>query len=481
MKKIKIFWKTFILSMIMLCVIVMLAYILLYSLMPGFYQRYQSQKLGEYTSELLKELQGEDPENKILHEFAEKHNVDIKVQDENKSILFVISRNSTYVSFGNEYHEEIIGGSEADENEQASSREHEIESDFGGNNAISLDYTYIRDEKMRTLQIIIPLQPLTEARNVMVSIYPLAILFCIALAFLCSVLLARFIATPIQKMRKAAAKMANLEDDAHVIIAGNDEFGALGKDLNELYDTLKKAIRDLETEMQKASDMENRKLDFLRTVSHELKTPLTSASALIEGIIHKIPPYHGNQERYLLKCKQILDEAARQTKLSLDLSKQDEYEEPENYNLKEIVASVTEAYHVFILSKQISFHQDIPDEVTIRVKHDLFRKALSNIISNAVRYTDKYGKIKVCFSPERLLCIENTCKPIKREEVAQLFEPFRAEHGQSDSNGLGLYIVNQSLSLCAIPFDFKPNLANTGMCFTLYLENTDRADESGKA
>ena len=102
----------------------------------------------------------------------------------------------------------------------------------------------------------------------------------------------------------------------------------------------------------------------------------------------------------------------------------------------------------------------------IKVDEKLFTKAISNIISNAVNYTDEGKEIRIYIKDKKLI-IENDCKPISEEHLAHIFEAFyRVDFDRnkiSGGNGLGLYIVQQILKMYNLDYSFKSIL--TGMSF----------------
>ncbi|WP_243278752.1 ATP-binding protein, partial [Clostridium cuniculi] len=91
---------------------------------------------------------------------------------------------------------------------------------------------------------------------------------------------------------------------------------------------------------------------------------------------------------------------------------------------------------------------------------------ISNIISNAVNYTDEGKEIRIYIKDKKLI-IENDCKPISEEHLAHIFEAFyRVDFDRNKSsggNGLGLYIVQQILKMYNLDYSFKSIL--TGMSF----------------
>ena len=107
---------------------------------------------------------------------------------------------------------------------------------------------------------------------------------------------------------------------------------------------------------------------------------------------------------------------------------------------------------------------------TVCLPRGMFEKAISNILANAVSYTNPNGIISVSCH-ERQLVVENECTPIPSEHLAHIFEPFyRPDYGRdraAGGNGLGLYLVATTLKSLEIPFSFKPSENMIGMSFEI--------------
>lgn len=464
--KLNIFWKTFISITFILLAITVIAYTLLYALLPHFYKEYKHDQFEEYASQLIENLETADvsDEYNILTDFANEYFVSIVVreQDKNGKIVYNLTQKSSVA-----VKDEIIdnGKEEIEWNEQ-------IDSHTDKNNNLSLNFNYNIKNQLRFLEIDVTLQPLDEAKDVIINIYPIAVLVCIIFSLAFSYIFSYMFVRPIRKIRKATLEMTKLSPDISITVSSHDEIGQLSRDINMLYQELKGTIDTLKIEIDKYTNSENKKIDFLRTVSHELKNPLASANALIEGIIYDVPPYNQNQKQYLLECKTFLEKAIELTKESLNLSRYEYKEEECEKNLKDVVTAVAGDYKVIIKSKQIEYSENIPDSIKIVTKVNLFSKVLANIFSNAANYTNRYGKIEVFIetnNDSNKLIIANTCTPLTEDELSKLFIPFNNNYDNDNSNGLGLYIVKQLLLILHIRYEFVPTKLGDGMKFVIYL------------
>ena len=328
-------------------------------------------------------------------------------------------------------------------------------------------FNYQTLEGYRTVQVRIPAQPLDDARAVILRVFPIASGIALVFALLISTIFSRWVVIPIKSIQKATLSMANFESDSLIPIISHDEIGELSSGINYLFDQLKMSISTLEKEIKRVRDSENRKIDFLQMVSHEMKTPLASANSLIEGLRYKIPPYRDDPDYYLEECQAFLTKAITLTKESLKLAEFGR-EEPEIFNLKSVFEQCVSSYKVILLSKQISVTSDIPESLLIKTKLNLFEKVLSNLYSNAIYHNNKKGVIRLSYK-DGFLTIFNTCDPLQTEEVNALFEPLTSSSQAETSTGIGLYIVKQLLGQLKIPFQFIPDNDREGMCFILDL------------
>ena len=471
--KLKIFVKTFIIAMIMMLIIVSIAYATLYMLLPNFYKDYKIKKYDKLSVQLIEQLENANTtleEHDILTNFAqESATTEITVFNDDESVFLYISLRYGAVrqssSATNQTDE-----SEIVENEIIVDESNEILQTIGDYEHINLEYFYTTNGEQRRLQISVAIQPLNEAKDVIISIYPIAGLLCIVFSFILSIIFSRSFVRPIRRIQKATSKMTLLEPNVVIPITSEDEIGELSRDINNLYRELRGTIVALEKEKRVYTESENKKIDFLRTVSHELKTPLASANALIEGIIYDVPPYCNDTGKYLRECKSFLDKAIVLTKESLNLSP-DYSGKIESYNLSELIANVYPLYRVIAKSKQIEYSIQIPSHLFVKTKIKMFSHALSNIFSNAVNYTSTNGKINSRYDEKiKALIIENTCIPLTNEELEYALLPFRSGSKRNDmSNGLGLYIIKQILNSLEIKFSFMPIEDDSGMRFTIFI------------
>ena len=147
-------------------------------------------------------------------------------------------------------------------------------------------------------------------------------------------------------------------------------------------------------------------------------------------------------------------------------------EPPKQVDVSELLAELCEPYQLIAAAHQITFSLDLPEQFPAVLPVGPFSKVVSNVLANAVAYTEA-GKTVAVYMDENRLIVENECDPIPDREIRRLFEPFYrpdfSRSRESGGNGLGLYIVDTLLTSMNIPYSFAPMKSPPGMCFTIQL------------
>lgn len=288
-----------------------------------------------------------------------------------------------------------------------------------------------------------------------------------------SFLFSKGITGPILSISTSVHQMSKLDRTAEITVISTDEIGGLANDINSLYQSLLVTIRNLEEEKDKVQLVEKEKIDFLRTASHELKTPVTELNATLENMILKIGEY-SDYESYLPRCKEITEQLAEMIKDILNASRlqmQMEDVPVTTFSLAECVSELCEPYRLIAETNGLRFQIEIIEDMSVRLPENQLKKALSNILSNAVNYTEAERHIKVKLE-KSVLSIQNECVPLSPDELQHIFEPFyrpnRARNPANGGNGLGLYIVKTILDKQGLQYCFTSMKSKTGMEFVIY-------------
>ncbi len=301
---------------------------------------------------------------------------------------------------------------------------------------------------------------------------PISLSCSLVISVICSLLFSKAIADPIKKISATTERMMKLDRAVSCPIQTKDEIGALAQNVNDLYSNLLSTIEHLEQEKDAVRDMEQSKVDFLRAASHELKTPVTALNATLENMILGVGKYQ-DYATYLPECKEMVEQLSGMIHEILETSKLNTATEPARaVDVSDLLAELCEPYRLIAAAHQIAFSLDLPEQFTATLSVGPFSKAVSNILANAVAYTEA-GKSVSVYMDGHSLVIENECEPIPDCEIRRLFEPFYrpdfSRSRDSGGNGLGLYIVDTLLTSMNIFYAFAPMKSPAGMRFTIQL------------
>ena len=314
----------------------------------------------------------------------------------------------------------------------------------GSNNSLILEEREIHldtGEKVQ-LQFISSEDMQKQAKNLSFKFLPYSLSASILFSAIVSLIYARMIKNNIQEIKNVTDKMMELDHKVRLNVDSKDEIGQLKEQINSLYSTLLKSIDDVEIKNSEILKLEKLKYDFLKGSSHELKTPLASLKIILENMKYKIGKYK-DRDHYIDECIKIADELSQNisqilTVSSLENLKDDE----EEVKVSEILDGVLNKYELMANQKHISIKNNISEE-KIYIGRTALRIILSNLISNAVKYSDEYGTIYIG-SEKGYIYIENTYENKSSIDIDKIFD-VNFDLSKKNSNGLGLYIVSSLL------------------------------------
>ena len=133
----------------------------------------------------------------------------------------------------------------------------------------------------------------------------------------------RRITNPILQLADISKRMANLDFDAKFQSRGKNEVDLLGEHMNQLSETLEETISELKSannelkiDIEKKTEMDEMRKEFISNVSHELKTPIALIQGYAEGLQECINDDAASREFY---CEVIMDEADKMNQLVKNL------------------------------------------------------------------------------------------------------------------------------------------------------------------
>jgi len=246
--------------------------------------------------------------------------------------------------------------------------------------------------------------------------------------------LSRRITKPVEALAEAANEIAEGRYDVEVPrVRSGDEIGHLSASFGEM------AVR-----LQEAEELER---NFLMTVSHELRTPLTAIRGHVEALREGVAQDEASRSESL---GVIAAEAARLERLVgdvLDLAKLDTRRFTLRHEEVDMGQLLERAYTTFAEEARrrgIDYRQVIGARPVIIADGDRVLQIISNLLSNAFRWTPDGGSVELALDQENgtiSVAVEDSGPGIPEDEVDRIFRPFWSRDG--GGTGLGLAIARE--------------------------------------
>jgi len=293
----------------------------------------------------------------------------------------------------------------------------------------------------------------------------------VLVALLVMTIMARRQSSPLKELAKAASDFGHGNLDARVSVdKGNPQ------EVQELA----LAFNNMASSLQKG---EYRRQEFVANVSHELKTPMTTISGYVDGMLDgTIPPEKHKQ--YMQLVSQETKRLSRLVRSMLDISRmqdQDAFppESLDRFDVCECVGQVLITFEQKITDKALEVDVSFPEiPAYTRAKQDAITQVVYNLLDNAVKFCPAEGMLTVTVREgdgKIYVAVGNDGQTIPPEELPLVFDKFhkldksRAEN--RDGWGLGLYIVKNLIMRHGEDISVTSQNGRTTFTFTLPLVN----------
>jgi len=431
MKNLKIFPKMFIQIFSVLGIIILLIHLLVFYIFPKTYLENRKEEICTEANKISRNLAGKDINyvNQALDFYSKNSEIKAFVKGQNKKNEVQIKDNV------------------------------DINMDSNSNSLIIEERTIsLNSGKKAYLQFVSTADMQEDAKNLSFKFLPYSLLISLLFSIVVSLIYAKSIKNNIEEIKTVTDRMMTLDKDARLIVDSSDEIGHLKDQINDLYFTLLKSIDDLEFKNREIIKLERLKYDFLKGASHELKTPLASLKIILENMRDKIGRYK-DRDRYLLVSLDIVDEMNQIVLEILSLSSVQELGgDKEWIQLDDVVNRILTQNQVLVENRSLSIDNYLP-ATSIFMNLPILKLVLSNIISNAVKHSDKGGVIRIGLENEGTdFVIENTS--VSKENISTKAQ-------SKKEGGLGLFVVKYLLEHEELSYRFEES--STGRRFVMVL------------
>lgn len=223
-------------------------------------------------------------------------------------------------------------------------------------------------------------------------------------------------------------------------------------------ETAKDKLQTLELSNRKMRSVYHTQLSVSSTISHELRTPLAAMKMAIDIVLSGTPgDLTIDQRRFLKKAKENIDRLKRLIDAVLDISKLESGRVELNFKYHDVnktIKDVVFSQELMTKDKGLYLKINLDSKMTmIPYDEDRITQVLNNLISNAIKFTNK-GGITVssqCFNDQNYvqITVKDTGIGIPQDDFPKLFKKFSQigdpETRKSGGTGLGLSICEEIL------------------------------------
>ncbi len=248
-------------------------------------------------------------------------------------------------------------------------------------------------------------------------------------------------------------------DEVLKILRESQQMMELNKELRKRSIDLQKATDQLIAANRQLQDIDKTKDEFLYTVTHELRTPITSIRAMAE-IVHDNTDMDEEQRQHFLSA--VIKETERLSHLITQVLNLEKYESGKqqlnssSVQMNSLIKDAVQSIQPLANEKKISTEIKIPDSMfLVQCDADLIMQVLTNLLSNAVKFAPVNGSVTVAVHSnnydELQVWVEDNGKGIDAGLHELIFDKFFQAKNQTlrkpEGSGLGLAICKKIINL----------------------------------
>lgn len=268
----------------------------------------------------------------------------------------------------------------------------------------------------------------------------------------------RRISRPIMELADLSKRMTDLDFNAKFTSHQDNEIGLLGQHMNQLSESLEKTISELKTannelqkDIEKKTQIDEMRKEFLSNVSHELKTPIALIQGYAEGLKECINDDPESRDFY---CDVIMDEAGKMNTMVKNLLSLNQLEfgndvvTVERFDITALIRNVLNSNSILLEQKEIRVIFEETEAVYVWADEFKIEEVVTNYISNAINYCEyeKVIDVKIQRNQDIVrVSVFNTGNPIPEEDLDKVWIKFykvdKARTREYGGSGIGLSIV----------------------------------------
>ena len=251
----------------------------------------------------------------------------------------------------------------------------------------------------------------------------------------------RGVMTPLTQLKEATKNIKEGNLDFTIEKTGVDEIGDLCDDFEEMRKRLKESAEE-----KVAFDKENKEL--ISNISHDLKTPITAVKGYVEGIMDGVADTPEKMDRYIRTIynkANELDALINELSLYTNITNNAIPYEFHRVSVKDYFNDCMEEVRADLLSHNmtLNYNNYCAEDVKVVVDPDQLKRVINNIVTNAIKYTDKEeGHIDISIEESEKMIkvsINDDGRGIDKESLPHIFDrTYRADSARRSRGGSGL-------------------------------------------
>lgn len=266
----------------------------------------------------------------------------------------------------------------------------------------------------------------------------LALTITLLISTLVCYLLARYMSTPVRRLSRASHQLAQGNLDVRIDdTKRRDEIADLGKDFNLMASEIQSLLH---TQKQ-----------LLQDVSHELRSPIARLRVALALARREV----ANKDQYLDRLDKDLDRLDSLVAEVLTLSQLNSVKHPkEDLNISQLTESIVKDCQFEAAQRDCVIKARIEPDVELYASPELLRRAIENIIRNALKFSPEKASIEVSLKSVEskiMIIVSDEGPGIPEDQTSKLFDPFvrldSARGHAPGGYGLGLSIAKKAIEI----------------------------------
>lgn len=271
---------------------------------------------------------------------------------------------------------------------------------------------------------------------------------------------------PVKRILEGTIRITSGDFNSHI---ESFHFGPGKNEFDVIIDGLNLMAEEL-------SSIETLRTDFIANVSHELKTPLAiigNYATLLQDKDLKEDKRIEYTENLVITTKRLSELITNILKLN-KLDNQNIYQKFDIFNLSEQLCECLLGFEEIWEQKNIEIQTEIEEDVNIKSSSELLSLVWNNLISNAVKFTEPGGSIKLTLRMNKGIIevsVKDTGCGISKATGRYIFDKFYQGDTSHSSygNGLGLALVKRVIDVLGYDISVDSELGK-GSTFTVYIK-----------